>query len=85
MADITMPFGALVGAESALTRLLDVRMSAQLAYRVAKLAKAVRAETTHFTEQRDALIREYGDPSPEDPERIQVRTGRRGDVHGPRQ
>lgn len=73
MAEITMTLGALVGADVALTRLLEVRMSAQLAYRVAKLAKTIHAETTHFTEQRDALIREYGEPSAEDPQKIQVK------------
>jgi hypothetical protein len=66
-AALTMTLAELVDAEPALTRLLDVRLSAQLAYSVAKLAKAVRTEAQHFTEQRDALIRELGEPVPDDP------------------
>jgi hypothetical protein len=64
---LTMTLGELVDAEPALGRLLEVRLSAQLAYNVAKLSKVVQKETKHFQEQRDALIRELGEPVPDDP------------------
>jgi len=63
---IIMTLGELVAAEESLTRLLEVRVSAPLAYRLAKVAKAVRAETKHFYEQRDDYIRELGEPVPAD-------------------
>lgn len=64
---LTMTLAELVDAEQALARLLEVKLSAQMAYNVAKLAKVVQKETKHFTEQRDALIRELGVPVPDDP------------------
>jgi len=64
---LAFTLGELVEADAALTRLLEVRLSAQLAYNVAKLAKIVKKETTHYHERRDALIRELGEPVPGDP------------------
>jgi hypothetical protein len=63
---ITLTLGELVAAEDPLTRLLEVRVNAQLAYQLAKMAKAVRAETKHFHEQRDDYVRELGEPVPPD-------------------
>lgn len=73
MPEITLTLGELVNAEGALTRLMDVKMSAQLAYNIAKLAKAVQKETKHFHEQREALIREMGEPFPDDPQKMIVK------------
>jgi hypothetical protein len=66
MPSITVTLGELIEAEDALKRLLEVKCSAQLAYNVAKVAKAVQAETKHFHEKRDALVRELGEPVPGD-------------------
>lgn len=57
---ITTTLGALVQAEPALGRLLDVRVSMKTAYTLSKLAKLVREETSVYHQQRDALIKELG-------------------------
>lgn len=59
-AGITVTLGDLIEAESALDRLLLERLSAQVAYRVARLARLVKVETKFFHERREALIRQFG-------------------------
>jgi hypothetical protein len=70
---ITLTLGELVEVEDALSRLLEVKLSAQLAYAVARLMRAVKTETKHYHEQRDALIRELGEPMPDTPDTVRVK------------
>lgn len=58
---IQTTLGALVTAEPALTRLSEITLPVSTAYQVAKLLRAVRVETQHFTEQRDTFIRTHGE------------------------
>lgn len=70
---IDTTLGQLAEAEPALARLAAEKLPFQTAYRVAKLAKAVGEETKHFYDQRNALVKEYGEPKPGGtPEEIQV-------------
>jgi hypothetical protein len=71
-ASIPMTLSQLVAAEEALTRLLEVKLPAKLAYHVAKLARLVTEETRHYHTQREALIRELGVPIPDSPDQIRV-------------
>jgi hypothetical protein len=57
---VTTTFGQLVEAAPALSRLAAEKLPFQTAYSVAKLAKVVQEELQHFTEQRNALVREHG-------------------------
>jgi hypothetical protein len=72
-AGIVMTLGDLVLAEEALTRLLEVKVPARLAYHVAKLTRLVKAETAHFYTARDSEIRELGLESIERPGEFRVR------------
>lgn len=60
---ITMSLGVLVFAENALRTLCALKLSAQAAYRLSKLARVVSDETKHYHETRDALIKELGTPT----------------------
>jgi hypothetical protein len=70
---ITLTLGELVAAEDALTRLLEVKLSPQLAYSVATLMRAVKAETKHYHSERETLIKELGEPVPDTPDMVRVR------------
>ena len=62
---INATLGALVTAETALGRVLAVKFDkdggAKLRYHVAKLARLVAAETRHYYEERDGLVKRYGE------------------------
>jgi len=62
MPTITATLGALVQAEPALGPLCQLRLSAKSAYHLKKLAQLVAIETKHFHEERDALIKDLGNP-----------------------
>jgi len=70
---LTLTLGELVEAEDALTRLLEVKLSPQLAYSVATVMRTVKAETQHYHRQREVLIKELGEPVPNTPDMIRVR------------
>lgn len=70
---ITMTLGELVEAEDALNRLLEVKLTAQLAYSVATLTRHVKAETAHFHTKREELIRELGEPMPDNAQMMRVK------------
>jgi hypothetical protein len=73
MTTIETTLGQLADAEPALTRLGAEKLPFQAAYQIAKLAKAVAEETKHFYEQRNALVKEYGERKPGGgPDEIQV-------------
>lgn len=57
---ITTTLEALLNAEAALHRVLGVKLDAKTRYHAVKLAKLVTAETTHFNEERNALVKEFG-------------------------
>jgi hypothetical protein len=57
-------FGQLSMAAPALARLAAEKLPFQTAYGVAKLAKVVQEELQHFTDQRNALVREHGEAKP---------------------
>lgn len=59
---IETTIGALVRAEPVLARLGELRLAAKVSYHVMKLARLTAAETTHFEQQRIALVRELGAP-----------------------
>ena len=54
--------GVLVGAEPAIGRLAEEKLPFQAAYRVTKLLRAVGEEIRHFHEERNKLVRSYGEP-----------------------
>lgn len=64
---ITTTLGALAAAEPALQRLTTLKLDAKTRYHAVKLRQLVAAETKHFYEQRNELVREFGverDPTP---------------------
>lgn len=72
---ITMTLGELVEAEDALSRLLEVKLPAQLAYSVATLMRAVKTETAHYHKEREILIRELGESVPDNEQMMRVKSG----------
>ena len=68
---IDTTLGTLAGAESALTRLSEDKLPYQTAYSVAKVLRAVSEELRHFHEERNKLVREYGEPG-EPPEEVKI-------------
>lgn len=60
--EITMTLGELMEAEDALTHLLELKLPVKLAYHVAKIARLVKVETTHFKTERDNFVKEFGEP-----------------------
>lgn len=69
---MTTTLGALFEAEPALLRLAGEKLPFAVAYRVAKLTKAVGEETRHFHEQRNALVKQYGEPRNGNPDDVHV-------------
>lgn len=65
---ITTTIGTLVEAEGALHRLLAIRFDkeggARVRYHLVKLARLVTAETSHFYEERNKLVEQYGEGDP---------------------
>lgn len=59
-AALTTTLGALAAAAPVLERMLTARVPAAVAYRFAKLARALNPEVAHFHKEREALIRELG-------------------------
>jgi len=59
---IITTLGALVQAEPALGPICALKLSAKAAYHLKKLAQLVAQETKHFHEERDALIKQLGNP-----------------------
>jgi hypothetical protein len=59
---IATTLGALVQAEPALAPICALKLSAKAAYHLKKLAQLVAQETTHFHAERDALIKDLGNP-----------------------
>jgi hypothetical protein len=57
---IKTTMGALVSAERSLDHLLTVRCAAKTAYRIAKMTRVVRQETSHFHEEQRKLFAEFG-------------------------
>lgn len=62
---ITTTLGALVAAEDALRRLLDVKFDksggAKLRYHVMKIARLVAVETAHLYAERNKLVQQFGE------------------------
>jgi len=69
---IPLTLGDCLNAEEALTRLAEQPAPPKVSYHVAKLLRLIRAETAHFHEQRNALVRELGAPLPEKASEIAV-------------
>lgn len=61
MIDTTL--GVLLTAKPALDRLATQKLPVKTAYRLAKLLKRVSDETRTFEEQRNAWIKELGEPT----------------------
>lgn len=59
--DITTTLGALVDGEPALQRLTTLKLDAKTRYHAVKLRQLVAAETKHFVDQRNDLVRELGE------------------------
>jgi hypothetical protein len=57
---VTLTLGQLVGASGALTRLLAHPVTAVLAFRLAKLGKAVSAEFEIYNSTRNKLLEQFG-------------------------
>lgn len=72
---MTTTMGALLQAEGVLERLGTERVPARVAYHLAKLTDAVRAETKHFHERRRALITELGQERPPTPAEAEASGG----------
>jgi hypothetical protein len=71
MIDTTL--GQLAEAEPALARLAAEKLPFRTAHLIAKLAKAVAEETKYFHEERNALVKEFGEVKPGGtPDEIQV-------------
>ena len=67
---IRITLGALANAQIAIGHLLALPLPPKQAYHVAKLARLVSVETTHFHDQRNALIRAHGADRPATPEEL---------------
>lgn len=63
-----MTLDDLLMAEAPLTRLTELPLPAALSYRLAILARAVRAHLDPFQTTRNALIEKYGETRPTTPE-----------------
>jgi hypothetical protein len=61
---ITTTLAHLVDAYPALSRLAQLRLPVKVAYRVAKLLKAIGSEIKTFEEQRNALVIAHGAARP---------------------
>lgn len=60
MTTITTTLGALADHEPALKKLTALKLDAKTRYHVVKLRQLVAAETNHFYEQRNELVKELG-------------------------
>jgi len=63
---ITTTLGTLAAAAPALGRLAAQALPITAAYRVAKLTKLAGVEIDHFTDLRNAMIKELGEEHPSD-------------------
>ncbi len=77
--EIQTTLGMLAAAESALGRLVALKLPVKVGYHVSKLAKLVQQETAHYETQRINLIRELGDER--DPTPMEAAAGMVDKVH----
>jgi len=66
LTPLTVTLGDLLAAEPALARLTKREVPLQLAFKLSRLHRAVRAETLAFEQLRLGLVKKYGgDPRPD--------------------
>ena len=61
---ITMTLAQVMEAQPALERLSSERLPVKVAYRVGKLLRLVRPEAEQFVNQRNDLVRQFGESKP---------------------